>query len=222
VTKIDLKEAVERLFIFRPDEAYTCDEVYQNFLRWNAVAYRFKRGEVCIKAGTPAGEVVMVLSGVLHVRIPSEIGDDILMRVVCQSEYIGVPQIFVPEETTLYDIVSVEESEVVVINADHIRQWRLDPKSRPLYDLLARHLCQEIRAAQTKAMILSGADIAERLRRFLAVRMQQEKSRKIVIPGTLGDLTRYLSVNRSALSRVMNKLAAEGVLSYSGHTITVL
>jgi len=43
--KISLKSAVKKLFEFRPDEAYSLDDIYKQFRQWRAKAYRCKLDE---------------------------------------------------------------------------------------------------------------------------------------------------------------------------------
>jgi len=220
--KVKLEIALRKAFESRPDEAYSFDEVCQQFRRWRAEAFSCKRGEICVSAGTPARRSMTVVRGVLHVKIPSVLGEDILLRVVRPGEYVGLTHIFSPRETYAHDVVAAAETVFISFDINEVRKWRTDPKSLPLYDYLGRLLSDVCRESQAKAMILSGTDIAERLRRYLSVRMQKEGSRTITFPGTAGDLASYLGVNRCALSRVIGKLRAEGVVDVRRNVITVL
>jgi len=219
--KIDLYDAVRHLFAFRPDEAYTLDEVYANLKSWQGRACVLRKGELCVRAGTKAKEALVVLSGILHVKLRSDIGEDILMKALMPGEYYGLPLVFVPQQTHLYDLVAAEESEVLFFNPEGVRQWRSDPRSRPLFDYLARHLTDELVEAQMKNFILSAHDIEERLRRYLAFRVQKEQSHTICLPGTLADLADYLALNRSALSRAISRMKSAGMLDYSRNVFTI-
>jgi len=220
--KVKLETALRKAFEKRPDEAYTFDEVCQQFRRWRAEAFSCKRGEICVSAGEAATHFMTVVSGVLHVKVPSQIGEDILLRAVRPGEYVGLAHVFSPQETYAHDVVAAAETVFISFEVKEVRKWRTDPKSLPLYDYLGRLLSDVCREAQTKAMILSGTDIAERLRRYLSVRMQKERSCTIVFPGTAGDLASYLGVNRCAFSRVIGKLRTEGVIDVRRNAITVL
>jgi len=213
---------LRKAFEGRPDEAYSFDEVCQQFKRWRAEAFSCKRGEICVSAGEAATHSMVVVSGTLHVKVPSRFGEDILLRVVRPGEYVGLTHVFSPQETCAHDVVAAMETVFISFDIREVRKLRTDPKSQPLYDYLGRLLSDVCREAQAKAMILSGVDIAERLRRYLSVRMQREGSRMIAFPGTAGDLASYLGVNRCAMSRVIGKLRAEGVIDVRRNVITVL
>jgi len=220
--KVKLEAALRKSFENRPDEAYSFDEVCQQFKRWQAEAFSCKRGEICVSAGDAATHFMMVVSGVLHVKVPSPFGDDILLHVVRPGEYAGLAYLFAPQETCEHNVVAATDTVFISVDANEVRKWRTDPRSRPLYDYLGRHMGNICRESEEKAMILSGTDIAERLRRYLSVQMQKEGQRTIVFPGTAGDLAQYLGVNRCALSRVIGKLRAEGVIDVRRNVITVL
>jgi len=219
--KMDLFASIRRLFEFRPDEAYTLDEVYQQFHMWKAEARRYRRGEVCVRAGTPAKEVAVVVSGILHVKLYSAIGEDILMNAVRPGEYSGLSLVFAPRLVHPYDIVAAADTEVIVFRAAEVRRKRADPKAQPLFDYLGKMLDDALCEAQAKNVILSGYDIAERLRRYLSFRMQKEKTNVIKIAGTAGDLANYLGVNRCALSRAIGRLKAQGKIDYCRNVFTV-
>jgi len=220
--KIDLEEATRRLFEFRPDEAYTIDEVLWHYRRWHVVAFRCRRGEVCIKAGAPATEFAVVVSGILHVKMPSDIGDDILMRVVKQGEYVGLSLLFTQESKYQFDVIAATNADVVMFNVAEVRKWRTDPASQPLYNYIGLLMGNVIREAMMRSMILSGRDIAERLRRYLTVRMDAERSRSVAIRGTSADLANYLGVNKCALSRAIGRMRAEGKIKFERNVFTVL
>jgi len=220
--KVNLEAVLRKAFDKRPDEAYSFEEVFQQFQRWRSEAFLCTRGEICVSAGAAATHFMTVVSGVLHVKVPSMLGEDIILRVVRPGEYVGLTHVFAPQETYSHDVVAATETTIITCSVKEVRKWRTDPKSLPLYDYLGRLLSDVCRESQTKAMILSGTDIADRLRRYLAVRMQKEGSRTIAFPGTAGDLAHYLGVNRCAFSRVVGKLRAEGVIDVRRNVITML
>jgi len=221
--KIDLKEATRKLFEFRPDEAYSEDEVYRLWCQWKTKAFQCQKGEVCFKSGGPATKFAVVVRGLLHVRMPCPIGEDVLIRAVRPGEYVGLPLLYAREKAYPFDVVAAApETEIAVFKVDVVRRWRTDPKARPLFDFIGSLMGKNIRDLQLKAMILDGRDIIERLRRYLSVRMEAEGSRTIAIPGTSADLADYLSVNRFALSRAIHRLKDEGKIEFKRNVFTVL
>lgn len=218
----DLAEAADAIFALRPDDAYTVDEVIAQMRRFNGEVHVYKRGErTCVRSGAPATKMLLVLSGILHIKMPSELGDDILMGAFRPGDYVGTSLIYDPEKVHPFDVVAFSDAEVAVFDVDRVRAWRSDPRALPLFDHMGRQLCKLLAERRSRAVVLSGATIAERLRRYLAIRMQKEKSRTITVPGTEGDLANYLGVNKCALSRVVGKLTAEGKLTYKRNVITV-
>jgi len=220
--KLDLWKTTRKQFAYRPDDAYTLDEVYEQFQRWGAEVFQCRRGEICLKAGSPATQFMLVVSGIVHVMQPSEIGDDILVRVASNGEYLGLPLLFTQEKVHPYDVVVASKAEVVLFKVDEVRKWRTDPKSQPLYNFIGQLMGNVIHEAQTRALILSGQDIAERLRRWLAVQVERGGSRTVPVPGTCADLAKYLGVNRSALSRTIRNLRTEGKIEFKRNVFVVL
>jgi len=218
----DISEVADKIFALRPDEAYAKDEVIARMRGYNAAVYDCKRGEVCVKAGTRADRMMLVLSGIVHLWLKSEIGDDILMGIAHPGDYVGLSLIYDPIKTHPITATAYTDAEVVYYDVDLVRAFRSDPRSLPLFNFIGRKLCKTIKTLGTRTTVLSGATIAERLRRYLAIRMQHEKSHTFVMPGTERDFAKYLGVNTCALSRVLGKLAAEGKITYRKNVITVL
>jgi len=220
--KIDLDETTRKIFRFRPDEAYTVEEVLGQFRRWRAEAFQCRRGEVCLKAGAPAREFLVIGSGQLHIKQPSEFGDDVLVRVAGPGDYVGLSLIYTRAKEIPFDVVAASSSAIILFNVDEVRKWRTDPKSQPLFDFIGHLMGEIINESQTRVMILCGQDIAERLRRWLAVQMERNHTRTVALPGTCADLAKYLGVSRFALSRTIHHLQDEGRLEFKRNVFTVL
>jgi len=220
--RLNLRDATQKLFAHRPDEAYTLDEVFGQFQRWKAKAFRFKRGEICFRAGAPAREFAAVVQGVLYVRMPSLIGEDILIGAVRPGEYVGLPLIYSREESYPFDVTAASATEIVTFDVDEVRKWRADPDSRPLFDHIGRLMGKIIRDSQIRSMVLDGKNVSERLRRYLAVRMKRDGSCTVAIPGSSRDLANYLGVNSCALSRTIGRLRAAGKIEFRRNVFTVL
>lgn len=116
---------------------------------------------------------------------------------------------------------AAQPAEFITYSIEEVLKWRGDPKSLPLFEFLGTQLSRDCVEAYNKAAILSGNDITERLRRYLAMRIKQEGKRKVSFPGTSAELAEYLGVNKCALSRVIGKLRAAGILDFHHGVFTV-
>ena len=222
MVRIGLDETAHKIFAARPDKSYAVGDIRRQLELFKAQGRRYRRGEIFSMSSAKEKLVAFVMSGVLHVKMASASGEDILLGAARPGEFVGLSHVYEPDVTCAYDVVAISDAELVVFGAERARRWRSDPRARPLYDLMGRCISALARENRDKAMILSGSTIAERVRRYLAVRMRRERSRTITVPGTLTDLATYLGVNRCALSRVIGQLTADGEIRCNRNVITIL
>lgn len=227
--RLRLEDVADLIFSFRPDDAFTKEEVIEQMHGWNAVVRQVKRGETVMRAGTPATHFLMLLDGYLTRRLPSPLGEDIVVGAVRPGEFTGVPAVFAPSPHPL-DVIAATDAIVVFFDVKRLRAKRNDPKLAPLFDLLTGILCRLLYDARQHAFILNGKTVAERLRRYLAIHSTPSPSSllpppsrvSLTIPGTELDLARHLGVNKCALSRTIGQLRKQGKITYKRNVITVL
>jgi len=221
--RLRLEDVADLIYSFRPDDAFTKEEVIEQMYGWNAVVRQVKRGETVMRAGTPATHFLMLLDGFLTRRLPSPLGEDIVVGAVRPGEFTGVPAVFAPSPHPL-DVIAATDAIVVLFDVKRLRAKRNDPKLAPLFDLLTGILCRLLYDSRQHAFILNGKTVAERLRRYLAIHAPPSTSTptSLTIPGTELDLARHLGVNKCALSRTIGQLRKKGKITYKRNVITVL
>lgn len=231
--RLRLEDVADLIFSFRPDDAFTKEEVIAQMHGWNAVVRQVKRGETVIRAGTPATHFLMLLDGFLTRILPCPLGDDIVVGAVRPGEFTGVSAVFAPSNTNStssldllhpIDVIAATDAIVVLFDVNRLRAKRNDPKLAPLFDLMTGILCRLLYDARQNAFILNGKTVAERLRRYLAIHTLHSTSTptSLTIPGTELDLARHLGVNKCALSRTIGQLRKQGKITYKRNVITVL
>ena len=86
---------------------------------------------------------------------------------------------------------------------------------------LVRDLAQKNVHVNAKMQMVSQRRLRERVRLYLALRARDAEQGMAAPELTRTDLARYLSVDRSALSRELGRLADEGVIAFRGRDIVV-
>jgi len=221
--KRDIAEFADFFYAMRPDDAYTREEIIETMRTFNPEVCEVKKGEVLLKAQTPAKQFLLLVSGMLVCRLPTPLGEDIVFHVVQPKEFIGTPSVFAyGEPVHPVDVVATEDSTVVFYDVALVRKNRHEPRFAPVIDYLAAITFDAFAGVMQHAMVLGGKNIAECLRRYISARMLKEHTRTIVVPGNEVDFAKYLCVNTCALSRVLGQLRDQGKLTFKRNTITVL
>jgi len=217
----DLKKVTAELYQLLPSDSYAFDELYDILKRLNAKARSYKDGELCYRSGDSATEIVAVVSGNVNVKLTDGLGGDILVRTYRPGEFVGLELLYGNHDVQPYDIVAFKDTVVIVFNVKALAKQKKDRRSQKLLDYLQMLLCKEFESMREKAAILGGATIAERLRRYLSIRMHKEHSTTLPLSGTEDQLANYLCVNKCAMSRSISQLRAEGKLVYKHRSFVI-
>jgi len=221
--RLQLEDVADLIYSYRPNDDYAKDEVIAQMRRWHADVRVFKKGEILLKAGTSAKHFLMLLEGTVQRRLPTPLGEDIVLGFCYPGDFFGMPAVFNPVMPRHpVDVVAHEKGIAVFFDVARLRAARGDPKLMPLFDYLAHLTAKLLVEARAHAMILTGTTIAERLRRYFSIQLLNKKSRTIVVPSNEAEFARHLGVNKCALSRTLNQLRAQGKISYKRNVITVL
>lgn len=221
--RLQLEDVADLIYAYRPNDDFTQDEVIAQMRRWHAEVRVFRKGEILLKAGTPARHFLMLLEGTIQRRLPTPLGEDIVLGFCSPGDFFGMPAVFKPVTPHHpVDVVAHEKGIAVFFDVARVRAARRDPSLIPLFDYLAHLTAKLLVEARAHAMILTGTTIAERLRRYFSIQLMGKKSRTITVPSNEAEFAQHLGVNKCALSRTLNQLRAEGKISYRRNVITVL
>lgn len=91
-----------------------------------------------------------------------------------------------------------------------------------LIENMVRIIANKNRDLMYKVEVVSKRTIRERLLAYLAIQAQRQESRSVEIPLGRVELAEYLCVDRSALTRELQKMKEDGLIDYTKNHFRIL
>lgn len=186
--------------------------------------HTYKKNEILFLAGGAVPGVGIVLKGRLQIIQEDILGNKTIVGQLAAGEIFA--------ETIVCD--GIKQSPVTVAAAADCEIMFLQFKRlvttcssacafhAQLIENMMNILAAKNMHMTRKNRILSQRSIYEKLRQFFMDRIEENGSYKFSIPFSRSQLADYLCVDRSALSRELSKMQAEGIISFNKNEFEII
>jgi CRP-like cAMP-binding protein len=183
----------------------------------------FQKGETIIAQGSAIESIGVVISGRIQVSRNDFVGN----RVIVAEFGMGAifAESFVCAGISRSPVTVSATEAVLVIFLPYRRLMTSCEKACSFHQQLILNL---VRLVARKNLVLSGKleicsrrTIREKVLAYLGMESAKALSREIVIPFTRNELADYLAVDRSALSRELGRMQAEGLIEFDKRRFTL-
>ncbi len=175
-------------------------------------------GEVLVEAGDVSDRFGLVLRGVLTASRPLTTGEDHLIDLYEQGDYFGLENAATRGKQSPVRVAAIERTDVVTFYLDHLL---VGISEEMVKDNIIAILANDNIRRLYKIDILSRAGLRERVLTYLQLRAAKEGAATFRIGMTQDHLAKYLSVNRSALSKELNDMRREGLIDFKRDQFTL-
>lgn len=122
------------------------------------------------------------------------------------------------------EIITKEDTKVLIIDYDHI--LKSENNNYAYYNQFIKNLLEIttniIDGKNERIEILTKKTIRDKLLEYFNIYRKKHGTRNIYLPFSFTDLSDYLAVDRSAMSRELKYLKEEGFIETKGRKITLL
>lgn len=131
---------------------------------------------------------------------------------------------FIISTTTDIDIITLEDSKIILIDYDYIIENINNEKSyfNQFIKNLFMIMNDKIKEKNERIEILSKKSTRNKLLKYFNTEYNKTKSKYIYLPFNFKDLAEYLSVDRAAMTREIKYLKEDGLIETKGKRITLL
>lgn len=183
----------------------------------------FKKGEYIKSPSSPLESFGLVVSGAVEVGLYDIDGQQMILANVSPGETFGESICFLRRESEIY-IAAAADSSILMMNTDRIRFGSSTPDMR---DAMLANRFTAMLAVRTLSMndriqILSKHTLREKLTAFFTQWAQRCGSRDFSVPFDRATMAKYLGTDRSALSRELSRMRAEGLISFNKNHFIIL
>jgi CRP/FNR family transcriptional regulator, cyclic AMP receptor protein len=173
--------------------------------------------------GDPGDYLAVIVSGLVKVVVTSEQGDEMVLVTLGPPETVGELAV-IDQGPRSASVIAAGTTTVLIISRPAILQ--LVRTSPLLLDNLLVSLGSLVRRLTEQASDLVFLDVAGRVAKLL-VRLADERGREhggsvtLDLGVTQSDLARMVGASRPPVNRVLQALAARGLITMHGRTIVI-
>lgn len=168
----------------------------------------------------PCEEVDMVLKGkVVAQRIDAE-GNSLNVAVMNDKEFLGENLVFATRNRYPMTIVAAKDATILSIPKMMILTLCQDDPSFTSAFLTAISDKTGMLTDKISSMALPG--IRQRIMAYLEKETRRQGTRTVYLTETKKEMAENMGVQRTSLSRELNRMKQEGIIDFDIHTITLL
>ncbi len=177
---------------------------------------QYRKDEIISAAGNHIGQMGMVLSGSATIESNDYWGNRTILQRIEQGQYFLEAYAWMPKSVSPVDVRANETCRVLLFSVSHLRAECTcfsGGAHKVLVNLLtissSKNMTLTVRNLQT-----SPKTIRERVILYLNTLRIQNQSNEFDIPFDRQQLADYLNLERTALSKELSKMQADGLITY--------
>jgi len=217
----DLAAVAAELDRMRVSGGYSVEDLSRLLPQMDALVVSFKKGETVVREGNVADHIGVILEGAVHVAIEGEDGKTCILRMLSAGSFVGLTSLIAPKTSIPMTFVAYSDCMILALSVSKLLAWRKDPASARFFVSLERQVSEMMLELVRKCAILSQTKIENRVLTYLRQRCEEKKTKTVVVPGNEADFANYLGVHAVALSRVLAKMRADGLIDYRRNVLTL-
>jgi CRP/FNR family transcriptional regulator, cyclic AMP receptor protein len=182
----------------------------------------YRRDQFLWYQGDPGDYLVVIVQGLVKVTVTSRWGDEMLLATHGPSEVVGELSV-IDGGVRSASVVALKPTIGIVIGRTSLIPFM--QRSPELLDVLLRSMGALIRRLTERATDLVFLDLAARVAKLLLREADEGGGEEHQGPIDLGltqtELAQMVGASRPAVNRVLQSLAARGLISIDGHKIII-
>lgn len=184
---------------------------------------RYKKGEMLILPGDSISEFGIILSGTVQISCDDINGNRMIMTTVSQGDLFGESLAATGAQDSPICATAAEDVTVLWLRAQPIRELRTKtPLQAKIVSNFISAIAHKCLSMNDRVQILSKKTIREKVITYLSQLAEHKRRTEFTLPLDRQDMANYLGVERSALSRELSKMAAEGIIEYHKNSFRIL
>jgi cAMP-binding proteins - catabolite gene activator and regulatory subunit of cAMP-dependent protein kinases len=183
------------------------------------VIYSAEKKEVVVTQGTPCNKLYVLLEGKLRTDIIDGLGNEVMIEYIIAPRTFATPHLFSSNNTLPATFTALENSVLLMATKEStFKVISQDPQVLHNFLCIAGN-CNICTVSRLKP--LSRKTVRERFIVYL-YEYKKKDSPVVDIMHTQSQLAEYLNVSRPALSKEINKMIKERLITMDGKRIEIL
>ena len=183
----------------------------------------YRKGEYIRLEHDNIQDVGIVLKGTVHMLKEDVWGHQTLLAYMGPGELFGETFALLREQASNVSFLAAAETKVLFLPADRV----LNPCKNhcPFHETLSRNFLLLLGKKNLRLMekieISSKSSLREKILAYLSIQAQKQGSKYIKIPLNRTEMASYLHANRSAMTRELADMQAEGLIEFDRNTFVI-
>ncbi len=181
----------------------------------------YPRNAILVSAGGEMHRFGLILSGTVQVCFTDIDGNEVLMASVSEGESFGESLCWLGEKDIPVTVRAFTDISILWLSTDKLKS-ESTKAAQDLRNRFCSMLAHKTLAMNDRVQILSKPSIRQKLITFLSQTAAHSGSKTFQIPFDRETLALYLGVNRSALSRELSAMQADGIIQFYKNSFKIL
>ena len=186
----------------------------------------YEKGNIIIDMGDKVEAIYIILNGKIEISKEYDDTRKNIVNILESGEIFAEAIAFSTNKISPIIAISLTKSEVIKIDIKNIFDNNLEKNKNINKNIFIENLLKIIsdknKFLSMKNDILSQKSLRSKIILYLEYMSNMQKSEKINIPYSRDKLAEFISADRSALSRELNRLAKEKMIELNGNKINII
>lgn len=182
----------------------------------------YEKGNIIIDMGDKVEAIYLILNGKIEISKEYDDTRKNIVNILESGEIFAEAMALSTNKISQITAISLSKSEILKINIKYIFDNNLEKNKNIFIENLLKIISDKNKFLSMKNDILSQKSLRSKIILYLEYMSNMQKSEKINIPYSRDKLAEFISADRSALSRELNRLAKEKMIELNGSKINIL
>lgn len=182
----------------------------------------YEKGNIIIDIGDKVEAIYIILNGKIEISKEYDDTRKNIVNILESGEIFAEAMALSTNKISQITAISLSKSEILKINIKYIFDNNLEKNKNIFIENLLKIISDKNKFLSIKNDILSQKSLRSKIILYLEYMSNMQKSEKINIPYSRDKLAEFISADRSALSRELNRLAKEKMIELNGNKINII
>ena len=182
----------------------------------------YEKGNIIIDMGDKVEAIYIILNGKIEISKEYDDTRKNIVNILESGEIFAEAMALSTNKISQITAISLSKSEILKINIKYIFDNNLEKNKNIFIENLLKIISDKNKFLSMKNDILSRKSLRSKIILYLEYMSNMQKSEKINIPYSRDKLAEFISADRSALSRELNRLAKEKMIELNGNKINII
>lgn len=205
---------------FKSLSSLAIDEV-RNYLNHGKMSIQsFKKGQIIHLEGEKCRGAEIIIKGVVVIERITESGDLMTITVFNPDDMLGGNLIF--SKNPFYPLTVTARTDVTILSIEKSLLLELCEKNHDFLRIFLEYISDHTLLLGDKIKNYTNRSIRERLLIYLENEAKIQGSNRILLKTTKKELADKFGIQRTSLSRELQKMKNDGIIDFDKNSITII